>query len=641
MGKVSIFLWLWNSVIMNRAFDLNQSYYNEPYTMSLVNTPYYVNTNLTFKMPVTIENGVEIIFNDNVYIYFEDDIICGCNDINTLNNHQRGTNNTQFVEFHQYTNWIHSNDQHGYIVIDTKNKTNKTNRIQFCNTKFHELSTAIYITPPQNADITINNCEFYKNDWAIGGTNHDKYHSKFATFITNSVISTPYIGIQFNGEESVYYDNILFFNYSKFCGTYGCTNVAIRNSEFSHCGVTIRLSSFIGDKTMAFYNNTISNCQTGLIISKDIIEDPLNVLSFSFIDHFTQDLYITNNKFLNIRNGINIEWINSTTIYILHNIFENMHNRAILSENNLLHNLTISNNYFKQNITIDGLVYLRGNIAESILILCANKFMNIKSEPEALLIEISGEYNIYVESNEIKNIEGASSISIDILHPGFIGHYVKFVDNLFESCRISLRYYDGLNTVIAINHNVFNHSSYIYFDIQENALIDMQYNSFYYGSYVIFWIFIFDTENVTSETNLRYNNFYDSKHVEYFIDVFSTEKVIADRNYYDSISDINQIKVKIKDICNRTDSHGRDGQIEIIPYYAEPIDFNDVSNLPTEWNINPSWNCTYKRDTICMCDTTTNVFSTSVTIGTTEVDSACSYTISTVAMVVYAFVLDL
>eukprot|EP01084_Bolivina_argentea_P086209 155826_1 len=145
-----------NLTVSLNVYTFLNDQYDTDFTFLASALPYYVNKNVTFTATsdVSIENGVEIIFGGDYYIEINGNINCGCNEINTTNNNERGLADTlTFVYIHKDN--IFSGNLGSINIVNTAGISNE---IKFCNTKFSYLATGINAWY-QTVDIIIDNVE--------------------------------------------------------------------------------------------------------------------------------------------------------------------------------------------------------------------------------------------------------------------------------------------------------------------------------------------------------------------------------------------------------------------------------------------------------------------------------------------------
>eukprot|EP01084_Bolivina_argentea_P038165 70582_1 len=144
-------MFVWWHIIQSSlcSLILNQTY-NTNYTFKLNDSPYIVNSVVTFESTsnVIVETGVEIIFISQ-YIVIFGNMNIGCNSIDTSSINAPGLiNDSQYV----YVHGNYSNGPVGRII--SSNNSNLT----ICNTKFEKMYA---IESTSNNDIMIDNCFFY------------------------------------------------------------------------------------------------------------------------------------------------------------------------------------------------------------------------------------------------------------------------------------------------------------------------------------------------------------------------------------------------------------------------------------------------------------------------------------------------
>eukprot|EP01084_Bolivina_argentea_P096879 174151_1 len=112
------------------------SFYTGNFTLTQLDSPYYVNNDVVFYETVRVEKGAEIVFNSNNKIEIRGRLDA-CIDKTVMDDSIRGLTNVTTAIY------IHGNQQRiGTMFIDTE----KDATASFCNTKFELMSSAITVT---------------------------------------------------------------------------------------------------------------------------------------------------------------------------------------------------------------------------------------------------------------------------------------------------------------------------------------------------------------------------------------------------------------------------------------------------------------------------------------------------------------
>ena len=256
-------------------------------TWTLASSPYYVDSNVIIQTNITvnIENGVEIIFNDNYQITMRG-YLNACYDIDTSGYTSRGlADPSNYTSFHSF-----NESRLGSLYFEERNSY-----AAFCNVVFEKLNRPIEKYDWSSRSFMIDNCVFNDSYYGVelDGSNNDNHE------ITDSVFTDMRYAI--DGDE-VTIDNCYFSD--------------IDYTIISGYRSNIYNSDIVGDGSgtcvsVSYYseieNSTIFNCGFGIYLSWSY-----NTIKYNEIRNNSVGVYINsgeNNviKFNNfIENGVNI-----------------------------------------------------------------------------------------------------------------------------------------------------------------------------------------------------------------------------------------------------------------------------------------------------------------------------------------------
>eukprot|EP01084_Bolivina_argentea_P085030 153716_1 len=230
-----------STVLLNISTNTNLTVTNSPYT---VTQDIFISENII----LTIENGVEIIFENDYYLNIRGSIIVGCNEEDTSLITSYGlSNNNNYTYFHSQL----YNDKGGIIF---ESKTNAYGMI--CNAKFEGLNTVLRTTDNGFSTLSIDNCEF-TNCYQVSyfgmtdATNKqlvtDSYFYDFDSRIfgngfieINHCLINNVSSVVLDSQNSNVYNNDITGDYTQTCIQLGNGNNYIENNTISHCNIAIQ-----------------------------------------------------------------------------------------------------------------------------------------------------------------------------------------------------------------------------------------------------------------------------------------------------------------------------------------------------------------------------------------------------------------
>eukprot|EP01084_Bolivina_argentea_P072030 130832_1 len=574
-------IWLLLCNHLLTATDLSNNRITINYVFSASNSPYYVYNILHFteSSNVLIENDVEIILmENNIYIQFDGDINCGCNN---------STNNTTTSSYIQIHNNYKLDSMDGFIKIN--NTFNMNANIKFCNTKFDSLYYGIYIVNPLFTNITINNCTFsnIENSVLYSGNEAIENISKSTgmTYIANSIIRNV-SHVQTNQFGQIIYDNMNMEHQYGFCGvttrhwhwqdstcydfiTIRNSNLFTNNRKYLNC---LTLSSYA-----MIYNNQINNCHIGISTRHGV------------------DIHISNNTFKNIH-GEHVISTDTLNGVIVNNLFINNNiTKSIITHwvawqlQAVKSALILENNQFAYNYVGRSFVYLSDYFLSNMSLdahIKNNMFLHNQLSGD--FIYIAGKsYNIDIDANIFEcNQYFDTTNPVRVIYANvnkFYLNYNVFKNNTFESEQWGIG--DTRFLIVAINvtwnYNTFHNKTTLIYSTNMDTKrgiknLIMQYNSYFGG------LLLFVNGMIHNQSNFKinYNNVYNFNQTDLFIQNWCPSDINAKYNYYDGIIDMNKISSQIDDYCSNTNDNPSNGIVHFIPFFAKPIiNFDNITYI--------------------------------------------------------------
>eukprot|EP01084_Bolivina_argentea_P248481 415662_1 len=417
--------------------------YSSDFTFMLLNSPYTVNHDVTFKSTskVSIPNGIEIIFTGDYNIIVEGSINCGCYDIDTSSIPNRGlANENNYIYFRS----VNNQTKQGTVAIS--NTATSTDEVKFCNSKFDFMTVGIDFRSSKSiTDALIDNCMF---------SGFEKYQYGAINVDTNNVLIT----------DSLFMNNEMDIS----CENYNvASNLKIINNRFEQSMPREEIISAYdcGDGLIISNNTFINNIKDGFIYTSSrstIIEYNEfinNTWTSSLISTPTGGgtVYIDNNIFKN-----NIITSTSTTfggfinsaIHFMHftnNLVENIHQKVpwLIFKDFKQGNYYIQNNIFK-NITFDinevpsggSIIFLQVHvfyIDENIFYADANDNINA-------YLSVSPQFNNYatIQYNNFYNSD-------------HINYFINMLPDGKKDANGEYNYFDGLDNINNISSKIYHY----------------------------------------------------------------------------------------------------------------------------------------------------------------------------------------
>eukprot|EP01083_Nonionella_stella_P057453 150811_1 len=253
MSTIRVFLWVIFCLFSGVHATNMSTTYSVDATLTANQSPYYIYSQVTINngATLTIENGVEIIFMNDVYLYIDDTggivVGSGCDSTNVTNTVRGLLDQTSHVHIHsdQY-------DRKGWIYFAVY----RTFHGSFCNTKFNGLNRILVGALPSSL-FEFNFCEFENMQYALKAGATERYADQYHTISNSYIHNVDYA----TSEGYCIFDNCLIESFTNTGGmTEQGSQIHFLNSHVIGTGNNTCFQHSL--RAYVYYeNSTIESCE--------------------------------------------------------------------------------------------------------------------------------------------------------------------------------------------------------------------------------------------------------------------------------------------------------------------------------------------------------------------------------------------